>query len=221
MLTNWTRLNPRNLLCAMLVTAVGAATLLASGEAVASPHRAGHVYLLRGLFNVFSLGMDQIASKLQAVGVTATVHNHTVWRGLADDMIAQYRSGNREPIILMGHSAGADATIDIARRLQESSVPVALIVNFDPVSPAAVPPNVKQIVNYYVPAGWGAAVAADKTFKGKLANVNESGAVNHFSIDKDDALQRQTLAKVLSVVGSSGGRPTRRANAAISAGPAQ
>jgi hypothetical protein len=32
-----------------------------------------HVYLLRGFANVFSLGMDQIAAKLQQQGIHATV----------------------------------------------------------------------------------------------------------------------------------------------------
>jgi thioesterase domain-containing protein len=132
------------MLCTLLLVSI-----IAPSDADAAPaRRAGHVYLMRGIFNVFSLGMDQMAYKLQAAGVAATVANHTSWRGMADDMIANYRSGNREPIILMGHSAGADATISIARRLQEAGVPVALIVNFDPVSPDPVPPNVKQVVNY-------------------------------------------------------------------------
>ena len=178
---------------------------------------------MRGIFNVFSLGMDQIAYKLQAVGVAATVANHTSWRGLADDMIAGYRSGNKEPIILMGHSAGADATISIARRLEQASVPVALIVNFDPVSPDPVPPNVKQVVNYYVPAGWGAAVAADKRFKGQLANVNENATTNHFSIDKDDGLQRQAIARVMAAIAGNAKRPAKQKTrpAQMSAVPAQ
>ena len=191
-----------------------------SGADAAPAKRAGHVYLMRGIFNVFSLGMDQIAYKLQAAGVAATVANHTSWRSMADDMIANYRSGNREPIILMGHSAGADATISIARKLQESGVPVALIVNFDPVSPDPVPPNVKSVVNYYVPAGWGAAVAADKRFKGQLANVNENGTTNHFSIDKDDNLQRQAIARVMAVTGG-GRKPAKKKPAQqVSAAPA-
>ncbi|QDM16960.1 hypothetical protein FNL55_13925 [Tardiphaga sp. vice352] len=207
----------------ILLTMV-ASLSICTDAAAAGGKRPGHVYLLRGILNVFSLGMDQLAYKLEAVGVAATVSNHTSWRGLADDMAAKYRAGNREPIILMGHSAGADATISIARRLQDAGVPVALIVNFDPVSPDPVPPNVKQVVNYYVPAGWGAAVAADKKFKGQLANVNENATTNHFSIDKDDGLQRQTIARVLAVTGGGGARrgPVKKKPAQqISAAPAQ
>ena len=204
----------------VLLSLVASLSVCTDAEA-AGARRPGHVYLLRGIFNVFSLGMDQIAYKLQAAGVATTVANHTSWRGMADDMIANYQSGNREPIILMGHSAGADATISIARRLQNAGVPVALIINFDPVSPDPVPPNVKQVVNFYVPAGWGAAVAADRQFKGKLANVNENGTTNHFSIDKDDGLQRQAIARVLAVTSAGRSKPAKKKPAQqISAAPA-
>jgi hypothetical protein len=206
---------------ALFLILVASIAICTRAEAAAGK-RPGHVYLMRGIFNVFSLGMDQIAYKLQASGVATTVANHTSWRGLADDMVASYRSGNREPIILMGHSAGADATISIARRLQGAGVPVALIVNFDPVSPDPVPPNVKQVVNFYVPAGWGAAVAADKKFKGQLANVNENATTNHFSIDKDDGLQRQAIARVMAVTGGARRGPAKKKPAQqVSTAPAQ
>src|SRR6516165_3664716 len=44
----------------------------------AVPAQAGtgaHVYLLRGVLNVFSLGLDEIAAKLQAQGIPVTVVN--------------------------------------------------------------------------------------------------------------------------------------------------
>ena len=71
----------------------------------------GHVYLLRGLLNIFSLGMDDLAAKLQARGVAATVHNHADWQGIADDIAAKYKAGKHGPVILIGHSLGADAVM--------------------------------------------------------------------------------------------------------------
>ncbi len=203
------------ILCSLVL-----ATFAGSSSAEAAPRRPGKVYLYRGLMNVFSLGMDQIAYKLQAAGVDTSVSNHTLWSSEANDMIARWQAGNREPIILMGHSAGADATISVARKLAQYKIPVALIVNFDPVAPDAVPNNVKQIVNYYVPAGWGRAVSADARFKGKLANVNESSTTNHFAIDKDDTLQRQAIARVLAVTGGGVRRkPAAPKPAQVSAAP--
>lgn len=204
--TKWSR---RNTLAGIFLIAASIFTTSLAGSTdaqAATGKKPGHVYLLRGLLNVFSLGMDTLASQIEAAGVTATVHSYTIWHGLADDMIAQYRAGNHEPIILMGHSNGADTTILIARKLAQSNVPVALIVNFDPVSPEPVPSNVRQIVNFYVPAGWGQPVAPDSRFKGKLANVNENANTNHFVIDKNEDLHRQAIARVLAVVGSGGRR---------------
>jgi pimeloyl-ACP methyl ester carboxylesterase len=214
--THYARFGILLILCAVLLASIAGST-----DANAAGRRPGHVYLMRGVLNVFSLGLDELASKLQAAGVAASVQNYAGWQGLADDIAANYRAGNREPVILMGHSLGADATISVARRLQGSGVPVALIVNFDPVSPDPVPPNVRQIVNYYVPAGWGQAVAADKRFRGNLANVNEDATDNHFSIDKSENLHRKTIAKVLQVTGGARRAPKKPANAQVSAAPAQ
>jgi hypothetical protein len=52
-----------------------------------------HVYLLRGLMNIFSLGMDTLAEKIQRHGIYATVHNHTEWETLAEQAAAAYRAG--------------------------------------------------------------------------------------------------------------------------------
>src|SRR6516165_9885078 len=75
-----------------------------------------HVYLLRGAFNVFSLGMDQIAAKLQQRGIHATVDNYLAWPSLAEQAAAEYKSGRTRAIILVGHSSGATAVTEMAAR---------------------------------------------------------------------------------------------------------
>src|SRR5438270_286199 len=40
----------------------------------AGPPVSAHVYLLRGVLNIFSLGLDQIAAKLRAQGVPGVGH---------------------------------------------------------------------------------------------------------------------------------------------------
>ena len=54
---------------------------------------AAHVYLLRGVLNVFSLGLDEIAARLQAQGIPVTVVNYLGWASLADEAAAEYRAG--------------------------------------------------------------------------------------------------------------------------------
>src|SRR5262245_63075950 len=60
----------------------------AQGPSTAKPTAAkptAHVYLLRGVLNVFSMGMDQIAYKLEQRGIQTTVANYLLWSSVADD----------------------------------------------------------------------------------------------------------------------------------------
>src|SRR5947207_2225303 len=68
-----------------------------------TPARA-HVYLLRGLMNIFSLGMDQLAVRIAQHGIAASVHNHAEADAIVAQIAAHYRAGDRGPIILIGHS---------------------------------------------------------------------------------------------------------------------
>ena len=93
-----------------------------------------HVYLIRGLMNVFSLGLDSIADKLRKRGINATVHNHLEWIALSDEAIQACKSGRESQIILVGHSLGASAVVDMAQRLSQAGVQAGLVVSLDPVT---------------------------------------------------------------------------------------
>src|SRR5580698_5397450 len=93
-------------LAALMMAALGSSPSMAESRA--------HVYLLRGLMNIFSLGMDTLGDKLKSHGINATVHNHAEWQSLADTAAARYRAGTEGPIILIGHSLGADAVMEMA-----------------------------------------------------------------------------------------------------------
>ena len=41
------------------------------------------VYLLRGLLNIFSLGMDTLAERLNGMGIPSEVFNHDSWPRVA------------------------------------------------------------------------------------------------------------------------------------------
>src|SRR5690242_10723298 len=56
-----------------------------------APAATAHVYLLRGVLNVFSLGLDEIAARLQAQGIPVTVANFVSWSSLANEAAAEYR----------------------------------------------------------------------------------------------------------------------------------
>src|SRR5215472_6792079 len=58
-----------------------------------------HVYLMRGLLNVFSLGMDQLAAEIQSHGIAADVYNHTVAESVVAQIATKYRAGDHGPYI--------------------------------------------------------------------------------------------------------------------------
>ncbi|ARQ01155.1 hypothetical protein CAK95_20165 [Pseudorhodoplanes sinuspersici] len=167
---------------------------------------AGHVYLLRGLLNVFSLGMDDLAAKIQARGISASVHNHSEWQTLADDIIAKYKAGNRAPIILVGHSLGADAVMFMGEYLGKNRVPVALIVPFDGTGSFAASSNVARVMNLtqrdYAHMRRGAG------FRGELSNIDMSGqpGIDHVNIDKSARLHTMVLNKIQAVLRRGGSR---------------
>ena len=70
--------------------------MLALGASPGMAQSRAHVYLLRGLMNIFSLGMDDSAARKSSKrGVYATVHNHAEWQSLANSAIARYKAGTR------------------------------------------------------------------------------------------------------------------------------
>jgi fermentation-respiration switch protein FrsA (DUF1100 family) len=109
---------------------------------------AGHIYLLRGLAGIFSTGLDILDQKLIQRGFTATVHGHLDYEELASEAARLQKSG-KGPIIIMGHSLGADAAIFMADKMKSLGAPVALVVTFGPTMNLVAPSNISQVINYY------------------------------------------------------------------------
>jgi hypothetical protein len=158
-----------------------------------------HVYLFRGLLNVFSLGMDELADKIHAMGIAATVYNHTEWEEVATEIAAKYKAGNHAPIILIGHSLGADAVMFMAASLGKRGVPVALVVPFDGTQTLVASSNVARVINLtqrdyaYARKGYG--------FHGELKNIDVSGeGVDHLNIDKSPRLHALVLRNIAAIV---------------------
>ena len=172
---------------------------------------------MRGLLNIFSLGMDQLATEIQSHGIEASVYNHTLADSVVAGIVAKYRAGDHGPYILVGHSLGADAVMTMAQSLNAQGVPVALVVPFDGTGSYAAPKNVACVLNLtqrvyaYMRPGSG--------FRGKLQNVDVSSdpGIDHFTIDKSPRLQAMALNTVLQTAHAetckpgtecSGGRAT-------------
>jgi Thioesterase domain len=202
------------LLTAVSALAVGIMVAFGASPGAAQPQARAHVYVLRGLFNVFSLGMDSLAEELKRRGVDATVHGYADWQTLADRAAADYKAGKEAPIILIGHSLGADAVMEMATYLGRKGVPVALVVPFDATKSFAASDNVARVLNLtqrdyaYMRGGPG--------FHGTLANVDVSSdsSIDHINIDKSPRLHTRVVTEVLVVVGNHKGAPAKNGNGA-------
>lgn len=182
----------------------------------------GHVYLLRGLLNIFSLGMDDLAAKLQKRGVSAGVYEYGQWESLCNDAAARYRAGGG-PIVLVGHSLGADAVVDMANKLGQMGVPVALVVAFDPtVSNVLTGKTTSTFINYYQSDnGFGRPVTRGGGFRGNLSNVDlrKHTEFGHGSIDKSGMLHNAVIGRVMGLVGR-GSKPKPAASTTAAPAPA-
>jgi len=185
------------------LTAIGMLVvgMLALGTNPSAAESRAHVYLLRGLMNIFSLGMDTLAEQLNRRGVYATVHGYGEWQSLADRAAVDFKAGKEGPIILIGHSLGADAVMEMAAYLGRKGIPVALVVPFDGTQSFAASDNVARVLNLtqrdyaYMRKGPG--------FHGTLNNVDVSSdpSIDHINIDKSPRLHARVVSEVLAVVG--------------------
>src|SRR5207248_8566844 len=175
---------------------------VASTANAAAPASGARVYLLRGVLNIFSLGLDQIAAKLQAQGIPVTVANFVSWSSLADEAAAEYKSGRVRTIILVGHSSGATALPDMVARLGQLGVPVKLAVGLDSVFRTKLAGNAERYINFYIASGAGEPVTRTKDFRGALENVDVQSVpgVGHISIDKNQIIQQKVITAIDAVV---------------------
>lgn len=176
----------------------------------------GEVHTMLGGLGLFSRGMntlrDSVISiyKIPAYGTIWYNAGH-VSRFIIDNY---YSETHHRPIILVGHSLGANDQIKVARNLNAVGIPVALLVTVDAVSQTIVPPNVKEVLNIYkpgyVPMFSGLKLRAVDSSKTHIDNVNADDLkgvyVNHFTIDKNPLVQEMILKRIKKVVDAHGNR---------------
>ncbi len=165
--------------------------------------RTGEVYLMRGLANVFSRGIDKMARDLRESGVDAANFSYTSWKPVADDIIA--RAARKEvsyPVIIIGHSLGANESSKFANYLEKNKVKVALVVAFDPVETGKVGPGSPEVINYYLPKQkTDNRILANEDFRGKITNINVTvdETITHTNVEKNPEFQAATISKVMAL----------------------
>jgi hypothetical protein len=180
--------------------------LVAAGPVTAAPSASAassaHVYLLRGVLNIFSFGLDDIAEKLRAQGIQVTVANFVSWSSLANEAAAEYGSGRIKTVVLVGHSSGATALPDMVARLNDLGTPVKLAIGLDSVFRTSLNGRVGKYINFYIANGAGMPVAKGTRFQGSLENVDVESVpgVGHITIEKNQIMQQKVISAVDAVV---------------------
>jgi pimeloyl-ACP methyl ester carboxylesterase len=157
-----------------------------------------HVYLMRGVFNV-SVGLDELAAKLNKRGVPATVYGPMSPGEVAADATAAYKAGTVKNIVLVGHSLGGGAVFSAAETLRDEKIPVALMIVLD-ASGGPAPANVRRVVNYYVGGG---TVTAGPGFRGKVQNIDVSNipGMDHMAIQSMSLMHQKMIGNIAAAGG--------------------
>lgn len=218
------QIRQRFILCfALLSLLVGGCADISPGNlAVIQPladaqhPRVGNAYLFRGFIGVFSTGMNSLGDQLNKEGVRTHVFQADQWQQVADTIGEQYKkTPNAEPVVLVGHSYGADNILMIAQRLKDKNVKIDLIITLDPVTPPKVSSNVVKVVNLYQPNGawdnlpWLRGIPLEAEEPGKVALLNEDirnkrkdlleDGLNHFNIEKKPKIHAEIIKQIKDV----------------------
>ena len=180
--------------------------------------RVGNAYLFRGFIGVFSTGMNEMNDELAARGIRSHVFQADQWSSVADAIAREYHDRpNAEPIVLVGHSYGADNVLRIAQAIKARNVKIDLIVTLDPVTPPKVAPNVRQVVNLYQSNGgwdalpWLRGIALEAETPGSpdsaVTNINIrtmrkdllDADLNHFNIEKKPKVHAEVIRRIEQV----------------------
>jgi pimeloyl-ACP methyl ester carboxylesterase len=183
---------------------------------VSEQDRVGRVYLVRGLVGVFSTGMDELSVKIRQQGIAAEVFQGAQRSDLAKTIASRYAEHpDHEPLVLIGHSYGADDVLRIARELEAQKITVDVLVTCDPVTPPPVPGNIKRLYNYYKSNGkwdtlpWlrGIPLHIDNGSPVQLSNFDLADNrrdlleknTNHFNIEKNPRLHEDIIRRLVEI----------------------
>ena len=148
------------------------------------------ILVLRGLFEVFSLGMNDLARKLRCRGYDVKL---TSW-ALAP---LEAKCCDRQPLVIVGHSLGGRMCGWVPRSLKKCGKRVPLVILVDANLVQRIPNNVDKCVHLFVTNEIG--LFHGSPVRGESAGMNivnrnvscgqpswMHGGVSHFNIDSTD-----------------------------------
>jgi pimeloyl-ACP methyl ester carboxylesterase len=176
------------------------------------------VVLLRGLADVWSVGLNTLTEQMQSIGLDASVHSGPSWSTVGAQLAAIYDPATGLPgIVAVGHSYGSDDAIRMAEYLKSRNIPVRLLILLDATSPPPIPDNVDRCLHLY--NLWLPGYVAPGVFSGNpvspapgntrtiitnevvTPNPNDPavGCVNHFNIDASSLIHQRVIEEILKL----------------------
>lgn len=177
---------------------------------------------LRGLWDVFSLGLNELVDKMNAVGLPAEARSGPDWPNILNEIIREDRN---IPVVLVGHSYGADQAVEICEALEDRGISIQLLVLVDPTDPHPIPSNVDRCVQFYIPTPLGdslpdvfagspapPAQGNDHTqFRNILVSTETLGdqvsEADHFNLESNDLLHAIIIDEVQQLCAADGDAP--------------
>ena len=188
----------------MVVLAAGCAGAAeAKASAKTDTSNTPPIYIMRGGLDIFSTGMDVLAKELTAEGYPAISDTFEGSRDQLAKVVAAYKA-HPYPIVIIGHSYGADTALLMSYKLWEQNIRVALLVFYDLTDSGKVQSNVDHVLNFRSSSATGinVTVTGGAYFHGTITNVTRPD-LNHFTIDKAEDLHKQTIDEVASLLGKT------------------
>lgn len=206
--------------CLLVALSLGPISLTGCRSVPDTPIRGepqGRVVLIRGLMDVFSLGINDVADTLRGEGYQAVAISGARRGGEGRDIIDDHQNHELvRPLVIVGHSYGGDEAVRLTRQLDDAGVTVDKLILVDPTTPGRIPANVIEVFNIYrsspatdwIPVIRGVAVEgegeADQpatrivNFDLRRADDPELSkpTINHFNIDTDPAVRALVVEQV-------------------------
>jgi hypothetical protein len=179
--------------------------------------RAGKVYCARGWLGIFSTGMMELANRIDSKeGITAVSTADMEYPRLQEWLVSAHKQGKlNEPLVLLGHSWGADDMVQVSRRLEQEGITVDLLVLIDPVTPPPAPANVKRVYCVYMshpetdwfPFWRGVPATVQNSTATALENIDLRTAkvdfditgISHPYVDKNEGVHNMCIREIMKI----------------------
>ena len=196
--------------CSSTTTTESSAVQSRAFPATAAPRTGkaarAQIYMLRGGFgDLFSSGINDMAEDLRSQGIPAHAMSWTNENAVLSSIEKAYAGNGRGPIILVGHSLGAGASIRIARSLSADGIPVDLVIVMDALGSPRVPKGVRSFVSYKASGDKDnpGNFKGSPEFNGRIVNVDirnlpELESAGHWSMVQQEALQERVMRDILT-----------------------